>query len=194
MNTPTHHAALQTRSLFISAGHSDADPGAHGNGLNEADIVLAFRDRLADYLGNRITVMRDGNPGQNLTLTAAVKKAAAHDIAVEFHCNAFSDPAATGVETLSAPASVALGERMCAAVSDCLGISSRGAKSESSGQHSRLAFVSDGGGIIVELFFITNPDDVQRYMSHLDECVEAIGQTLINAVCKKPEVACNTGS
>lgn len=184
MNTPTHHAALQTRSLFISAGHSDADPGAHGNGLNEADIVLAFRDRLADYLGNRITVMRDGNPGQNLTLTAAVKKAAAHDIAVEFHCNAFSDPAATGVETLSGNGNRSLGKTLCNAIANVTGIANRGEKGEGSGQHSRLAFVSDGGGIIVELFFITNPDDVQRYMSHLDECVAAVGQVLIAAVCE----------
>ena len=36
---------LQTKSLFISAGHSAPDPGAVGNGHTEADIVLAFRDK-----------------------------------------------------------------------------------------------------------------------------------------------------
>ena len=35
----------QTTSLFISAGHSHADPGAVANGHTEADIVLAFRDK-----------------------------------------------------------------------------------------------------------------------------------------------------
>lgn len=178
------HAALQIRSLFISAGHSDADPGAHGNGLAEADIVLAFRDRLAGYLCDKIDITTDGGPGENLPLRTAATNARIHDIAVEFHCNAFSSPAATGVETLSGTANAALGGRICAAVSECLGIANRGAKSEGSGQHSRLAFVSTGGGIIAELFFITNPDDVQRYMSHLDECVKAVGQVLIDAVCE----------
>lgn len=178
------HAALQARSLFISAGHSDTDPGAHGSGLNEADIVLAFRDRLSEYLRDKIEVTTDGDHGQNLPLRIAAKHARTHGVAVEFHCNAFSNPAATGVETLSGTANADLGERICTAVSDCLGIANRGAKSEGSGQHSRLAFVSTGGGIIVELFFITNPDDVQRYMSHLDECVKAVGQVLIDAVCE----------
>jgi len=36
---------LQTKSLYISAGHSHSDPGAVGNGHTEADIVLAFRDK-----------------------------------------------------------------------------------------------------------------------------------------------------
>lgn len=37
-----------TKTLFISAGHSDKDPGAKGNGYREADTVLEFRDMLAE--------------------------------------------------------------------------------------------------------------------------------------------------
>ncbi len=41
---------LQTKSLFISAGHSDTDPGAAANGITEADIVLEFRDMVCEEL------------------------------------------------------------------------------------------------------------------------------------------------
>ena len=43
-----------------------------------------------------------------------------------------------------------------------LGIRDRGAKPENAGQHHRLAFVRSGG-IIVELFFLTNPSDMAAY-------------------------------
>jgi hypothetical protein len=37
---------MQTKTLFISAGHSDSDPGAVGNGHTEAGIVTQFRDLM----------------------------------------------------------------------------------------------------------------------------------------------------
>nr|WP_300309218.1 N-acetylmuramoyl-L-alanine amidase [Halomonas sp.] len=184
MNTPLpHSAALQIRSLFISAGHSMTDPGAVGvGGISEADIVLNFRDRLYDFLSDRIVLARDGKPGVNLPLRQACEMAKRHDIAVEFHCNAAASPHATGTETLSAPKDDAFGERLCAAISRTLGISNRGDKGEADGQHSRLAFVR-AGGVIVELFFLTNPDDLKAYRQHLDALVEAVGIELINRVC-----------
>ena len=38
-----------------------------------------------------------------------------------------------------------------------------GWKAENSGQHSRLGFISQGGGIILELFFISNPDELAKW-------------------------------
>lgn len=177
--------ALQTETLFISAGHSDTDPGAVGNGLTEADVVLDFRDRLADYLDDTVVFAKDGQPGQNLPLRTAARLAAKHDIAVEFHCNAFHKPTASGVETLNSKENDALGNELCTAIALALGIPNRKAKGEASGQHSRLAFIRDGGGIIVELFFLTNPDDLRRYRAHVDDCVAAVGQVLINAACQR---------
>lgn len=150
--------------IFISAGHSHTDPGAPGSGVREADIVLEFRDLLANALEARgVQFQRDGREGENLPLSQAVMMAADADIAVEFHCNAFGSLSVSGVETLSGPEHVELGARICEVVSETLGIPNRGAKGESSGQHSRLAFISRGRGIIVELFFISNPDDVEKY-------------------------------
>ena len=174
---------MQTQSLFISAGHSKSDPGAVGNGHTEADIVLAFRDAVCDELEAKgISFERDGERGDNLPLRKAIQMASHHDVAIEFHCNAFSNPAATGVETLSAPSDMPLGEALCEAISDTLGIANRGAKGESSGQHSRLGFVSTGGGVIVELFFISNPHDIAAYFQHKDALAQAVARVIIDHV------------
>lgn len=176
-------ALRQTKSLFISAGHSDSDPGAVGSGHTEADIVTKFRDMVADELDGRVKFDTDGIRGQNLPLKQAIDMAARHDVAVEFHLNAFSNPAATGVETLGGD--MALGEALCEAISDTLGIANRGAKGETSGQHSRLGFVSRGGGIIVELFFITNKQDIAAYYRHKTALAQAVARVLIDE-CAPP--------
>jgi len=178
---------LQTKSLFISAGHSHSDPGAVGNGHTEADIVLAFRDAVADELRDKVVFAKDGERGQNLPLRKAVQQASSHDVAVEFHCNAAASASATGVETLSHPDDYPLGQALCEAISDTLGIANRGAKGEASGQHSRLAFVSTGGGIIVELFFISNPDDVAAYFRHKRALAQAVARVLIDEVAPPRE-------
>ncbi|HIZ49565.1 MAG TPA: N-acetylmuramoyl-L-alanine amidase [Candidatus Pseudomonas excrementavium] len=174
---------MQTKILFISAGHSDADPGAVGDGYTEASIVLEFRDLLANALRARgVEFSKDGEPGQNLPLSKAWRMAAEHDIALEFHCNAFHTPTATGVETLSRQVNMELGLRICRAISETLGIANRGAKGEGSGQHSRLAFVSSGGGIIVELFFISNPSDVAIYQRWKLQLAEVLADLLAEEV------------
>jgi len=173
----------QTKTLFVSAGHDHRDPGAVGNGHTEADIVLAFRDAVCDELEAKgLSFERDGERGENLPLRKAIKMASNHDVAIEFHCNAFSDPSATGVETLSAPSDMPLGEALCEAISDTLGIANRGAKNESIGQHSRLGFVSTGGGVIIELFFITNPHDIAAYFQHKDALAQAVARVIIDHV------------
>lgn len=174
------HAIRQVKTLFISAGHSDTDPGAVGNGYAEADIVLEFRSLLAEALRDKITFGKDGEQGENLPLRDAWRMAAQYDVAVEFHCNAFSDPRATGVETLGGDA--ALGERLCRTISTVLGIPDRGPKGEASGQHSRLAFVSRGGGIIVELFFITNANDLVAYQKNKRRLANAVADVLLDEV------------
>ena len=62
-----------------------------------------------------------------------------------------------------------------------LGIKNRGAKPEVSGQHSRLGFVQ-AGGLIVELFFITNPDDMAAYQAKKWLVGKAIADVLIAEV------------
>lgn len=165
------------RSIYLAAGHSDTDPGAvirqqvgyeaYGEPVvltrKEADIAVEFRNMVSFYLAREgVPHEMDGHGTQNLPLREAAQMAMLHPISVEFHTNAFHDPSATGVETLSAPEDMPLGGRICQAVAAALDIRNRGAKREGAGQHHRLAFVQ-AGGIVAELFFLTNPGDLGAY-------------------------------
>lgn len=171
----------QRRSVMISAGHDDRSPGAAAHGHTEADIVLELRELIsAELSALGIEHALDGEPGENLPLREAVAIAAEHDIALELHCNA-ATPAATGVETLSRPEMYPLGRTLCQAVVDALGIDDRGAKPEGSGQHSRLAFVSGGGGLILELFFLTNKRDLATYLARKRRLARALAEVVAEA-------------
>ena len=154
------------KSVFLSAGHSTTDPGAVGNGLKEADVAVEIRNLVAVALGAKgIPYEVDSRGLGNLPLKDSIPKAKKYPIAIEFHCNASGNPAATGVETLSGPKDMKLGANISSVISGVLGIKNRGAKPENAGQHHRLGFVQ-AGGIIVELFFISNPADVKAYQKN----------------------------
>jgi N-acetylmuramoyl-L-alanine amidase len=167
------------KSIFLSAGHSGQDPGAVAFRRKEADIAVEFRNLVSFYL-LRASVPHelDGKDTENLPLREAVVKAKKHPIGVEFHCNAAAAVSATGVEALSAPEDKALSAKICKALADSLGLKNRGAKPENAGQHHRLAFVQ-AGGIIVELFFITNPADLAAYDAKKWLAAKAVADVLI---------------
>lgn len=151
--------------MFLSAGHDNKDPGAVGiDGRKEADIAVEFRNIVSFYLGQmKIKHVVDGLDKQNSPLSAAIKEARKHhDAALEFHCNAHDNPKATGVEILCQANDKPMATQICAALAEIFGIVNRGVKPENAGQHHRLGFVQ-AGGMIVELFFITNAKDLAAY-------------------------------
>ena len=153
---------MTRKSILLSAGHSETDPGAVAQGRREADIAVEFRNIVSFYLmRDGIAHAMDGHGTRNYPLSEAVKLAAMRDIAVEFHCNA-GPASAHGAEVLAGPDDMQFAARLSRAVAQGLGIRDRGAKPENAGQHSRLAFVR-AGGVIVELFFLTNRADLTAY-------------------------------
>lgn len=169
------------KPIFISAGHSNQDPGAVANGTTEAAVVLEFRDLVADHLhALDVYFDCDGIKGQNLPLREAVKRIPSNGVAVEFHLNAASANTATGVETLSSDQNKDFCRGLCELISQRLGIRNRGAKDEGSGQHSRLAFVQ-AGGVIVELFFLTNEQDLRKYEVQKNELAREVAEYLKKA-------------
>lgn len=168
------------KTIFISAGHSDTDPGAVAQGRREADIAVEFRNLIAFYL------MRDGVPHEldghgtaNLPLAETVKRSSLYDIAIEIHCNA-GPPLATGVECLAGQDDIPLAAQLSRAIAQNLAIRDRGAKPEDSGQHTRLAFVR-AGGIIVELFFLTNRADLTAYYNRKWLAARPVAEVLTRA-------------
>ena len=151
----------------ITAGHGAGDPGAVAFGRKEADIAVDMRNMVTLYLeraGHK--VYTDGDSKENKSLNEAIKLIKNGDIAVEFHCNAFTTSTAGGTEVLAQTKDKAVSKDICTAITKHMGNKARGAdggwKSEGSGQHSRLGFVKNGG-IIVELFFITNPTELAAW-------------------------------
>lgn len=148
--------------MFISAGHSEADPGAVAFGRREADIACEFRNIVSFYLQrDKVSHELDGFGTVNMPLREVVKRSRKHKRSIEIHCNA-GPPTATGVEILCGPKDNAVAAQLCASISVNLGIRNRGVKPENAGQHSRLAFVQ-AGGMILELFFLSNRQDLLAY-------------------------------
>lgn len=86
---------------------------------------------------------------------------------VEFHFNA-GPPSATGVEALSTPRQKRLAQALAQVTAGQLRLKLRGEagyKPDTSGQHHRLAFCRSIGGVVLELAFISNPDDMKAYLA-----------------------------
>lgn len=176
------------KHFYVGAGHGASDPGAVGNGLREADVAVSVRDAVAKViearLGVEAKIVVDGGPGRNLPLVEAIKLAkVVAGPRIELHCNA-GPVTATGVECLSMPEHKALAQKLAQAIGTALGLVLRGDKgwkSDSSGQHHRLGFCREGGGVIVEMFFISSPKDVAKYHERRQLLADAIAKALMES-------------
>ncbi len=152
--------------FVITAGHSNTDPGAVASGRKEADIACDMRNMVALKLRQRgHTVTTDGVGGINLPLADAIRLVKNGHPAIEFHCNAASSATATGVETISRMHDKLAAQRISKAIGDVLGLRLRGDKGwidQSQSARGRLGFVQ-AGGMIVELFFLTNTADLAAW-------------------------------
>lgn len=169
------------KPIVLTAGHSDIDPGAVGNGHTEANIARELRNIVASKLraaGHR--VITDGEPASNKPLKDAIALIPQGRVAVELHCNAASSPAAGGVETIALPRDKALAQRLSAAVARVLEIKVRGDRGwidQSQSARGRLGYVS-AGGLILEVFFISNPAEMAVYQARKWLVAQAIADVL----------------
>lgn len=173
------------KTFTITAGHggngSGYDPGAVAFGRHEADIAVNMRNAVVLYLrGAGIKVTTDGEGKNNLSLREAIKLIPLSDLALEFHCNASALPTAKGVEVLSHTKHEDISKRIAAAINKEAGYVLRRDKGwyKDPTNHSRLGFVR-GGGIIVELFFITNMDELTIWDAKFWLIAKAVASVLI---------------
>lgn len=148
------------KTVAVTAGHSNTDPGAVYNGTKEADFCADMRNYVAYYLKQwNVPVKTDGSGRENAALSEAVKIARSADISVEFHLNAATSNDAFGIEILGEPKNKKLAQDLAKAIQSVTGSKLRGQdgfKNQNEGQHKRLAFVQ-AGGLIIELEFLSNP-------------------------------------
>jgi N-acetylmuramoyl-L-alanine amidase len=130
-----------------------------------------------------VSVIEDGIDGKNDPLSKALVLARRADVAVEFHWNASHNKAATGVECLAKPKNRAMAQKLASAVAAATGLKLRGGdggfKRDDSGQHHRLAFC-EAGGLILEVCFISNADDMDLYTKNFADIVSNLANVLAN--------------
>ena len=125
--------------------------------------IVALKLRQA---GHEVT--EDGGRGVNLTLNDAIRLAHGHDVAIELHTNASNTPTSAGVEVIAAPKNKALAQRIAQAIGRVLEIPVR----RDGGLYPLAQFKRErqftpgfvrAGGLIVEVFFQSNPAELGRY-------------------------------
>lgn len=167
----------------ITAGHSNTDPGAVNGKIKEADLVVNFRNAVTHYLREAgLQVKTDGTGSRNDPLSAAVKLIQGSSVAVEFHMNAATSKQANGVETIALPKDKKLAQDLSAAVATALGSRLRGDNGwidQSKSARGRLAYVN-AGGLIVELGFISNEDELARFNARYWLAAKAVAKVLID--------------
>ena len=156
-----------TKTVTLTAGHSNTDPGAVNGSDREADLAQDMRNIVASILRDDygLTVKTDGEGKGNLPLREAVKLIRGSDVAIEFHTNASANKSATGIEALSTVKNKRWCQVLSRAVADTTGWKLRGDggfKPDNAGQHSRLAY-AQAGGIVFEPFFISNDADLALF-------------------------------
>lgn len=171
--------------ITITAGHSNTDPGAVNakSKITEASVTCEMRNMVAHYLDTAgIHYRTDGTGTTNQPLNNAIKLISGSKAAVEFHCNSSSSAGSKGVEALAQPKDRELCQRLCRAVASVTGSNLRGDKGyqpENAGQHTRLGYVR-AGGIILELFFISNDAELAIWNAKKWLIAKAVAEVLIH--------------
>ena len=168
--------------VTVTAGHSNKDPGAVNGKFKEAELVSQFRNAVAYYLREAgIQYKTDGVGILNQDLNAAIKLIKGSSVAVEFHMNAATSKQANGVETIALPKDKKLAQELSKAVADAFGSRLRGDNGwidQSQSARGKLGFISNGG-LIVELGFISNEEELFQFNARYWTAAKAVAMILI---------------
>ena len=168
--------------VTVTAGHSNVDSGAVNGKFKEAELVSQFRNAVAYYLREAgIQYKTDGVGILNQDLNAAIKLVKGSSVAVEFHMNAATSKQANGVETIALPKDKKLAQDLSKAVADAFGSRLRGDNGwidQSQSARGKLGFISNGG-LIVELGFISNEEELFQFNARYWSAAKAVAMILI---------------
>ena len=184
------------RTSFISAGHSTVpgrDRGAVGNGLIEGVEAARIRTRVVQILRSwfgKIAIVDVDDSILSQTIAFFRNKTTSNCIVLDIHFNAAADARATGTETFvpSDATSFELDLAFCLShvAHTTLGLRKRGnfrgragVKSEAESHHGRLGFMRlTGENVLIEVGFISNPNDVKAYQENFERYCQDIALVL----------------
>ena len=178
--------------IYVDQGHNPVNPnaGAEGNGLREQDVVYRIGRELADRLRAAGYEVRLSRPTANTqlgtsnatSLRTRVDEANSWgaDYYISLHTNSSSSPAATGTEALvySSPSRAAsLARDILAQITAKTGLRNRGVVVRSGLYVLRKTRMP---AVLLELGFISNPNDAELLSEQPELFAEAITQGIIN--------------
>jgi len=173
------------KTIVLDAGHGGFDPGAvSGSRMEKNDnlaLALAVQKKLQEQ-GQRVVMTRNTDVFVPLVERSVISNRNLADIFVSLHRNAFTNPAANGVETYvqtdSAPVNTAWArnvqnELVAAGVQSDRGVSQ--------GDYSVLRHTR-APAMLVELGFITNARDNQLFDQKFDAYATAITRGILKSL------------
>lgn len=167
--------------IFLSSGHchvrghKNTDSGAVGvNGRWEADEAFKVKTRVIQILEAKGYNVITDNPTESLKEYLARIKPGPASVVVEFHFDAAANPKATGCSVLvgddSSKTSQSMAAELAQVISTSLGIKLRDGGDgdkilfEKDSHRGRLGLMREAGTVaLVEICFISNPDDMAAY-------------------------------
>ena len=169
--------------IFVNPGHGGSDPGACGNGLREADVVLKIGKRVADYLrAVGYDVKLEQIDGLGAICDACNDWHA--DLFVSIHCNA-ANGYAQGTETYHFYGSSS-GRKLATAIHNqivkSIPLVNRGVKQAG----FFVLAQTDCPAALVETAFIDNAADARLLADKEDDFARAIARGITDFVANNP--------
>ena len=178
--------------VFLNPGHStqweidhaDGEPGACANGLRECDIAKQVTDKLEAALKKWGLEVVGNLQSDDLYKVVDTANASGADLFVSVHCNAAS-PAAEGTETLYCAGynddkefAQCINDRI---VED-LDLTDRGVKPDTAAAVGSLYVLrqTDMTAALVELAFITNPEEAEMLKNNQEKFALAIAKGILD--------------
>lgn len=178
-------------AIFITSGHNNSDVGAIGNGFREADLTKELRDKVVAILKAKGIQTTVDNDNETLAQVIARLNPNESDLALDLHWNASDNPSAGGVETFIPDRHTvhekAAASELSRSIASILNIKTRGGlvgagvKTESESARKRLGILNNEKGInlLVEMCFITNKSEMDKYQLKKDQIALMIADFLI---------------
>ncbi len=179
--------------IYIDQGHNPYNPnaGAEGNGLREQDLVYEIGVRLAALLrANDNFEVRLSRPTEDVVIGSSNAESLrlrvndanswGADYFISLHTNASSNPSATGTEAFaySRPsAAFSLGEDILRELSQATGLRNRGMQVRTGLYVLRRTAMP---AVLVELGFITNPEDARLMLEEPQLFAQGIYQGILD--------------
>jgi len=174
--------------IYTSAGHNPGglriDPGAIGNGKREADLTVEFRNLVIEELKKSGAKYISDNDSERLGDYLKRIQTGSGSVVLEFHFDASVNSKATGATALvgvdADDNDKAFARDILYATVSTFGIKNRGVLSEADSHRGRLGLMREKGIMaLLELCFISNPDDLKAYDLHKAELAGKIADILI---------------